>query len=94
MEVYNPAEIPYGRGIFPDAFRGKITRNCHATLSTSPETRGMLSHTLKTIAVVQTFSFAFSEKRGKNIGCIGVSPDDVAKFLGSLCNSSSTRRAD
>ena len=42
-------------------------------LSTSPDTRGMVSHRLKTFAVVQTFSLAFPEKQGKGIGCNGFS---------------------
>ena len=45
--------------------RGKITRNCHVTLSTSPGTRGMVSNRLTTISVVQTFPFAFPEKQAK-----------------------------
>ena len=42
--------------------RRRITRNCRTTLSTSPDTRGMVSHRLKTIAVVQTFFLCFSRK--------------------------------
>ena len=83
----------------------KITRIYHATLSTSPDTRGMVSHRLKTIAVVQTFSFTFPEKQCKKSGCNGFSlplfsipslsmnPHDVVKFLETSCNSSVTRRA-
>ena len=33
--------------------RGSMTRIYHATLSASPDTRGMVSHRLKTISVVQ-----------------------------------------
>ena len=47
--------------------RGRMTRNCHATWSTSPNTNGMASHGLKRISVVQTFSSAYPEKQGKTI---------------------------
>ena len=77
----------------------------HATLSTRPDTRGMVSHRLETISVVQTFSFAFPERQGKRLGCNGSSlpilsipsllwiHHDAAKCLESLCTSSGTRRA-
>ena len=43
-----------------------MTRIYHATLSARPNTRGMVSHRLKTISVVQTFSLSlFSESNVK-----------------------------
>ena len=41
-------EIPFGQGILQMHLRGKITRNCHAAMSTSPNTHGMVSHGHKT----------------------------------------------
>ena len=105
-EVHNPALKFRMVGKFPQMhLRGKITRIYHATLSTSPNTRGMVSHRLKTISVVQTISLAFPEKQCKIIGCSGSSlplfsipsllwiSDHAARLLESLCHSSSTPRA-
>ena len=55
-EVHNPALKFRMVGEFSQMhLRGRITRNCHVTLSTSPNTRSMVSHRLETIVVVQTF---------------------------------------
>ena len=63
LEVHNPALKFRMVREFPQMhLRGRITRNWHATLSTSPDTRGMVSHRLKTTTVVQTFFLCFSRK--------------------------------
>ena len=50
-------------GEFPQMhLRGRITRIYQAILSTSRNTRGMMSHRLETISVVQTFFLSFSRK--------------------------------
>ena len=55
-EVHNPAlKFRMVREFSQMHLRGRITRNCDATLSTSPNTRGMVGHRHKTIPVVQTF---------------------------------------
>ena len=40
-----------------------MTRDCYATLSTSPNIRGMVSHRLKTIAVVQIIPLLFPKSK-------------------------------
>ena len=51
---------------------GKMTRIYHATLSTSPDNRGMVSQRV-VISVVQIFTSDFPEKQSKRIGCNGSS---------------------
>ena len=79
-----------------------MTRIFHA-LSTSPNTRGMMGHRLKTISTVQTFCLALIEKQDIGIDCNGSSlplfsipsnlriANNVAKFLEYVCNSSRSR---
>ena len=86
--------------------RGEITRNCHATLRTSPNTSGMVGHRHETYLSSRLFLLAPTEKQGKSIVCNGSSlplfsipsvlriANDIAKFLESLYNSSESRRAD
>ena len=107
QKVHNPAlKFCIVEELSQMHLRGRMTRIYHATLSTCPDTHGMVSHGLKTIAVVQTLSCALQRKEGKCVVCNGFSlplfsipsllliPDDVAKFLESVCSSSGTRRAD
>ena len=69
-EVHNPALKFRMVGEFSQMhLRGKMTRIENATLSTSPDTRGMVSHRLKTISVVQTFPQLFSKSKVKALVC-------------------------
>ena len=52
--------------------RGEITRNYHV-LITSLNTRGIMSHRLKTISTVQTFCLALIEEQDIEIDCNGSS---------------------
>ena len=65
-------EIPYGQGIFQEASPMKDNSNCHATLSTSPNTRSMLiCHRHRTISSVETGWSPLSWKQGICIACNG-----------------------
>ena len=55
-ELHDPAlKFRLAREFLQMHLRGEMTRNCHATLSASPNTRGVVGHKHKTISVVWTF---------------------------------------
>ena len=97
------SEILFGQGITDASPRGDNSElSCH--LSTSPNSKGMVSHRHETYLSSRLLLIALTEKQGKGIACNGSSllsqfllfsefPMGVAKFLEPLCNSSGSRRA-